>query len=65
MTYGSQGVTEYWIVDPVACAVDVWSFHGRAGCERYTDRLTVRLAGEVLGEIELDPVFRDPGAATP
>ena len=63
--YGSQGVSEYWIVDPVACAVDSWRFDGGARCERYTDLLTVRLAGEVLGEIDLGTVFKDPGAATP
>ena len=61
--YGNQGVSEYWIVDRVARAIDVWRFHGGARCERYTDRLTVRLAGEVLGEIELEPVFKEPGAA--
>lgn len=63
--YDSQGVSECWIVDPVACAVDAWRFHGGAHCERHTDRLTVRLAGEVLGEIDLGPVFKEPGAAAP
>ena len=63
--YGSQGVSEYWIVDPVACSADVWRFSGGARCERYTERLTVRLDGQELGDIELRAVFKDPGATAP
>lgn len=59
--YERQGVAEYWIVDPAAGAVAVWRF-GKAEDaprhERGTDRLPVRIAGEVVGEIDLADVFR-------
>ena len=60
--YERQGVEEYWIVDPASRAVAVWRFHGGAVCERCTGILPVRLAGETLGEIDLEAVF---SAASP
>ena len=62
--YEREGVPQYWIVDPDAEAVEVWTFgHGTgvgtgAGHERFTSRLPVRLSGESIGEIELAEVFR-------
>ena len=57
--YQRQGVREYWIVDPEEDAVEVWSFGGdRAEQIRYADRLPVRLRGDVVGEIDLEDVFR-------
>ena len=60
--YERQGVEEYWLVDPASRAVEVWRFHGGAVCERCTGILPVRLAGETLGEIDLEAVF---SAASP
>jgi Uma2 family endonuclease len=57
--YGSQGVGEYWIVDPGAGAVEAWRFESGARCERFTDRLPVQLAGKQLGEIDLAEVFQE------
>lgn len=55
--YRRQGVGEYWIVDPVEDAVEVWTFGEDARRERFTDALSVRAAGEVVGEIDLADVF--------
>ncbi|MFW6207033.1 MAG: Uma2 family endonuclease [Gemmatimonadota bacterium] len=63
--YERQGVRQYWIVGPDEDAVEVWSFGGEAPRDdaparhdRFTDRLPVRLGGEVVGEIDLEEVFR-------
>ncbi|MFW6192526.1 MAG: Uma2 family endonuclease [Gemmatimonadota bacterium] len=55
--YGRQGVGEYWVVDPEEDAVEVWRFGGGATHERFTDRLPVRVGGEVVGEVDLEEVF--------
>jgi Uma2 family endonuclease len=56
--YQRQGVVQYWIVDPDADSVEVWDFEsGAARPTRQLDRLTVRLGGQTLGEIELSKVF--------
>jgi hypothetical protein len=63
--YERQGVRQYWIVEPDEDAVEVWSFESEAEGsdaparqERFTGRLPVRLGGEVVGEIDLEEVFR-------
>jgi len=57
--YRRQGVEQYWIVDPTAAAVEVWTFGEEPGLERFTEMLPVRLAGEAVGEIDLVDVFRE------
>jgi Uma2 family endonuclease len=57
--YERQGVEQYWIVDPDARVVEVWTFGDVAQSERFTKGLPVRLHGETAGEIDLADVFRD------
>jgi Uma2 family endonuclease len=52
-------VEQYWIVDPDARVVEVWTFGDVAQSERFTKGLPVRLHGETAGEIDLADVFRD------
>ncbi len=56
--YDRQGVGQYWIVDPDARVVEVWTFGDPADSERFTEVLPVRLRGEEVGEIDLGEVFR-------
>jgi Uma2 family endonuclease len=57
--YRRQGVAVYWIVDLDAEAVEVWDFAaGARRPEHYTDRLPVSVAGNMVGHIDLGPVFR-------
>ena len=55
--YARCGVREYWIVDPVEDAVDVWCFRDDPGHERFAGELPVRLGAERLGRIDLAEVF--------
>ena len=55
--YDRQGVSVYWIVDPDARAVEVWTFGTEPGHGRFTDLLPVTLAGEQIGELDLAEVF--------
>lgn len=61
--YRRQEVPEYWIVEPDDEAVDVWRFGGPAASEsegshkRFTDRLPVRIGGDVVGHIDLTEIF--------
>lgn len=61
--YRRHRVPEYWIVDPDDEAVDVWQFRGpeadesEAIHERFTDRMPVRIGGEVVGHIDLTEIF--------
>jgi Uma2 family endonuclease len=56
--YERQGVAQYWIVDPVAAAVEVWAYGGEPGFERFTESLPMRLGRETHGEIDLAEIFR-------
>lgn len=55
--YERQGVAEYWVVDPVDDAIEVWRFGGEPLHERFTGIVPVRLGEEKLGEIDLSGVF--------
>ena len=48
--YDRQGVSVYWIVDPDARAVEVWTFGTEPGHGRFTDLLAVTRAGKQIGE---------------
>ena len=56
--YHRQGVAQYWIVDPDAACVEVWSFDREPPVERFTETLPVHLDNESVGEIDLVEVFR-------
>jgi len=57
--YERQSVEQYWIVDPAAGAVEVWTFGEEPGFERFTDKLPVQLARETVGKIDLADVLRE------
>ena len=56
--YERQHVAEYWVVDPVEDDVTVWRFGSDPECERFTDRLPVRVGDESVGTIDLREIFR-------
>ncbi len=55
--YRRQGVVEYWIVDADEDLVDVWRFGGEPEYEQFTDRLSVHVGEETVGEIDLKEIF--------
>lgn len=56
--YRRQGVGQYWIVDPEAETVEVWRLaSGEPRCERFAERVPVRLRDEVVGGVDLTGVF--------
>jgi Uma2 family endonuclease len=56
--YRRHGVAEYWIVDPVSRTVEAWSFaEGATEPRVVSDRLSVRVRGSVIGEIDLSRIF--------
>jgi Uma2 family endonuclease len=54
--YQRHGVGEYWIVDPETKTVEVWTA-GATQANTFVDRVPVRAAGAVVGEIELADIF--------
>ena len=60
--YERQGVDQYWIVDPEAEAVEVWTFADRPSeapaLRRFTGSLPVEFGGRHLGEIDLAEGFQ-------
>lgn len=56
--YRRHGVGEYWIVDPDAKEVEVWVFAaGARQPQRYRERMPVRVAGSVVGHLDLAVIF--------
>jgi Uma2 family endonuclease len=58
--YRTAGVPSYWIVDVDARSVTVWSFAAEPPTAvEYRGRLPWELHGRLLGEIDLEFVFRE------